>query len=441
MLFADRTEAGRLLGEAVRARLAGTDAVVVGLPRGGVPVAFEVAAALGAPLDVIIVRKLGVPFQPELAMGAVGELGVRVVNDRVVADAAVSPQQLAAVERRERDEVERRARRLRNNRPAVPLSGRTVIVVDDGIATGATARAACQVARAHGARRVVLAVPIGPTGIADRMRPDADEVICLHTPRGFFAVGQAYADFRQTTDQLVGELLQQAAQAAHARGRPTQSDDPPIVEELTVVSGGVHLAGWLSVPPRANALVIVAQSSGRARHSPGQRQIAARLNAAGLGVLLLDLLTVKEELDRARVLDIEELARRLVDVTVGLRESADVPAVTGYLATGTSAAAALCAAADPAADVAAVVSLNGRVDLAGATLALVDAPTLFVVAGLDQTLVRCNRAAGNLLRGETRLEVLPGAGLAFEEQGRLDAVAGLARAWFAEHLATARSQA
>lgn len=439
--FADRVEAGRLLGRAVHARVAGEDVVVVGLPRGGVPVAFEVAAALGAPLDVIVVRKLGVPFQPELAMGAVGERGVRVLNEMVVTDAAVSPQQLAAVERRERDEVERRARSFRLGRPAVPLAGRTVIVVDDGIATGATARAACQVARAQGARRIVLAVPVGPPGTVERLRPDADEVICLETPRGFFAVGQAYEDFRQTTDEQVSESLELAAQAPHTGRRPAPSDDPPPPQDLDVVSGGVRLAGWLAVPPDAQALVIFAGSSGRARHSAGQRQVAALLNAVGLGTLLLDLLSVEEELDRASVLDVAELARRLVDVTVWLRTAADVPAITGYLATGTSSAAALCAAADPAAGVTAVVSVNGRVDLAGATLALVDAPTLLIVAGLDQSLVRCNRAARNLLRGATRLEVLPGAGRPFEDPRALGAIARLAGAWFAAHLAMARSRA
>ncbi len=182
MLFIDRVDAARQLGEKLRG-YAGKDVVVVGLPRGGVPVAYEVAAALGAPLDVIVVRKLGIPFQPELAMGAVGEGGVTIISDWLVHEARVSEQELAAVEKRERDEVERRARQFRRGRPALPLAGRTVIVVDDGIATGSTAHAACQVARAQGARRVILAVPVGPDGVADRLGPDADEVICLQTRR------------------------------------------------------------------------------------------------------------------------------------------------------------------------------------------------------------------------------------------------------------------
>ena len=159
--FRDRAAAGRRLAERL-GYLADEDVVVLGLPRGGVPVAFEVAAALQAPLDVIVVRKLGVPYQPELAMGAIGEDGVLVLNDEVVAIAGVAEAELAALERSERAGLERLAMRFRDGRARAPLAGRTAVVVDDGIATGSTARAACQVARAHGAARVVLAVPVAP---------------------------------------------------------------------------------------------------------------------------------------------------------------------------------------------------------------------------------------------------------------------------------------
>src|SRR5664279_5325394 len=206
MLFADRREAGRRLAEPLR-DLAGQDVVVVGLPRGGVPVAFEVARVLGAPLDMVVVRKLGVPFQPELGMGAIGEGGARIINEDVVRLAGVSPDELAEVERRERAELERRVARFREGRAAVALAGRTVIVVDDGIATGSTARAACQVVRAQGAVRVVLAVPVGPPGVTEQMRPDADEVVCLCTPRYFAAVGQCYQNFAQPIDAEVTELV------------------------------------------------------------------------------------------------------------------------------------------------------------------------------------------------------------------------------------------
>jgi putative phosphoribosyl transferase len=207
--FADREAAGRRLATRLE-HLRGRHPVVVGLPRGGVPVAAEVARALGAPLDVILVRKLGVPFQPELAMGAVGEDGVTVVNREVMAVARVAEREVAAAQARERRELERRAVDYRGDRPRVSLAGRTVIVVDDGIATGSTARAACQVARAARATYVVIAVPVAPPGWTARLSSDADELIAVETPEGFLAVGQFYGNFTPTTDEQVVACLERA---------------------------------------------------------------------------------------------------------------------------------------------------------------------------------------------------------------------------------------
>ena len=220
MPFRNRREAGQRLAERLSG-LRGSRPLVLGLPRGGVPVAFEVARALDAPLDVLVVRKIGVPFQPELGMGAVGEDGVRVLNPAVLRDAGVTDAQLAAVETRERAEVEQRAARLRGGRPAAPLTGRTVIIVDDGLATGGTARAAIRVARARGAERVVLAVPVAPPDTVAALAREADEVISVETPEPFFAIGGWYADFTPTSEQEVVDLL-----AAGGSGRPS-SDGPP----------------------------------------------------------------------------------------------------------------------------------------------------------------------------------------------------------------------
>jgi putative phosphoribosyl transferase len=209
-MFSDRSDAGRQLALKLL-HLRGEPVVVLGLPRGGVPVAYEVARALGAPLDVIVVRKLGVPFQPELGMGAVGEDGVRVLNPEVIVGAGISGSDLADVEERERAEVVRRARRYRGDRPRQPLGGRVAVIVDDGIATGSTARAACQVARALGAQRIVLAIPVAPAGWQDRIGNDADELVTVATPVPFYAIGQFYDDFTQTTDAQVAACLERAA--------------------------------------------------------------------------------------------------------------------------------------------------------------------------------------------------------------------------------------
>ncbi|WP_020659159.1 phosphoribosyltransferase family protein [Amycolatopsis benzoatilytica] len=439
MPFTDRTEAGRRLGERLDG-FRGEDVVVLGLPRGGVPVAFEVARALDAPLDVIVVRKLGVPYQPELALGAIGEGDVRVVNDEVMHRTQVSAEELAAVERAERGELRRRVEKFRAGRDRVSLTGRTALIVDDGVATGSTARAACQVARAQGAARVILAVPVGAADAIQSLRADADSVICLETPVWFLAVGQWYRDFRQTSDDDVAALLR----AAERFPQPAvaAADDPPIRDdEIEVQAGQVRLAGHLTIPENPVGLVVFAHGSGSSRHSPRNRHVAAILNRAGLGTLLFDLLTDSEELHRARVFDIELLAHRLVEVTRWLATQPDAMSLPiGYFGASTGAGAALWAAADPQVDVHAVVSRGGRPDLAARRLAAVTTPTLLIVGGHDDLVLDLNQRAKAALHCECQLAVVPGATHLFEEPGALDAVAALARDWFVRHLAPATSE-
>ncbi|MFD6112189.1 phosphoribosyltransferase family protein [Streptomyces yangpuensis] len=433
MLFTDRADAGERLAAALR-HLHEERPVVLGLPRGGVPVAFPVARALGAPLDVIVVRKLGVPHHRELGFGAIGEGGVRVISEDIVRSSRVTRGDLEAVERAEEAELARRARRFRGDRPRVALDGRTVIVVDDGIATGATAAAACQVVRAQGAARVVLAVPVAPPDAVARLREETDEVVCLSAPRAFLAVGEWYRDFSQTSDEEVVSLLAQAAagrRPARAVGSVGAVEAARAVE-VEVDAGGLALAGDLALPEGAGAVVVFAHGSGSSRRSPRNRTVAADLNRAGLGTLLFDLLTPAEEADRANVFDIEPLAGRLAAATAWLRRRAPLP--VGYFGASTGAAAALWAASAADADIGAVVSRGGRPDLAGPRLASVRAPTLLVVGGRDTTVLELNRAAQRELLCETRLEVVPGATHLFEEPGALDEVAALARDWFTRHL-------
>ncbi|MEU1620120.1 phosphoribosyltransferase family protein [Streptomyces sp. NPDC005722] len=423
MHFTDRADAGRQLAERLR-HLDFDNPVVLGLPRGGVVVAYEVAQALHAPLDVIVVRKLGVPYHRELGFGAIGEGGAKVLSDDIVRMSHVSRADIDTVEHHEEAELARQAHRFREGRPRTPLAGRTVLLVDDGVATGATALAACEVARAQGAARIVLAVPVSSPQSLPALRRAADDVVCLSAPNAFFAVGEWYHDFSQTGDDEVSGLLKQAA----ARG-------PRTTEVGLAVGGasGTRLAGTLTRPADAQALVIFAHGTGSSRHSPRNRAVAAVLHQAGLGTLLFDLLTSAEEADRANVFDIGLLAGRLADVTEWARGE-NLP--LAYFGASTGAAAALWAAADPRAApyVSSVVSRGGRPDLAMPRLGEVRAPTLLVVGGRDTTVLELNQRAQEALGCPNLLHVVPGATHLFEEPGALDEVAHLARDWLAGHL-------
>ncbi len=454
-MFDNRRDAGRQLARQLD-HLSNEDVVVVGLPRGGVPVAAEVAQHLRAPLDVILVRKLGLPFQPELAMGAIGEGGVRVLNADIISRAGITESELSQVEERERRELERRARLYRSGRDPISLAGRVVVVIDDGIATGSTAKAACQVARAHGARRVVLAVPVAPGDWKTRLSGTADELISLTTPPLFAGVGQFYRDFSQTGDREVIECLDRESgsepdsrgpveprprhdvransapthDGGHSTRRPTGDSDVQILLERE------RLGGHLTIPENPLGVVIFVHGSGSSRHSPRNRFVAEVLNRAGLATLLFDLLTNSEERDRANVFDIELLSKRLADVTASVASDPDLEGLPiGYFGASTGAAAALRAAATPSSPVGAVVSRGGRPDLAASSLGEVRAPTLLIVGGLDRAVLDLNRQAQAQLVCSNELRVVPGATHLFEEPGTLRAAAELARNWFVDHLA------
>jgi putative phosphoribosyl transferase len=434
MPFRDRREAGQRLAERLSG-LRSSRPLVLGLPRGGVPVAFEVAREMHTPLDVLVVRKLGVPFQPELGMGAVGEDGVRVLNPEVLREAGVTDSQLAEVEARERAEVEQRAARLRRGRPAIPLTDRTVVIVDDGLATGGTARAAIRVARARGAARVVLAVPVAPPDTVAALSREADDVVSVETPEPFFAIGGWYVDFTPTSDQEVVDLL-----AASGPDKEVGGADQEVDEDIEIPAGRQLLSGHLTIPRGATGIVAFAHGSGSGRHSPRNQSVASDLNERGLGTLLFDLLTPAEEPDRANVFDIPLLGDRLGAAAAWLVDhDARRGLPLGYFGASTGAAAALWAAAEAGSPAGAIVSRGGRPDLAGARLGAVRAPTLLIVGGRDEAVLELNREAAEQLRCEHRIEVVPGATHLFEEPGALEAVSDLASDWFLEHLSRTRS--
>ena len=453
--YRDRAHAGQVLAERLRHYAGRTDVIVLALPRGGVPVGHEVARALQAPLDVFVVRKLGVPGHEELAMGAIASGGVRVINDSALAGLDIDEDTIDAVARREQEELDRRERRYRQGRPPPDVAGKVAILVDDGLATGATMRAAVAALRRHRPSRIVVAVPAAARPTCDQLAGEVDEIVAAATPSPFRAVGLSYLDFSQTTDDEVRRLLGASSPTAQTgqtgqAGQADQADQPGGAdEELTIPLGeaapGVALQAALVVPHQARGVVLFAHGSGSSRHSPRNRQVAAVLQGAGMATLLADLLTADEEqLDRrTRHLrfDIGLLADRLAALADWLAADERTAALPlGLFGASTGAAAALVAAARRPATVAAVVSRGGRPDLAGSALPSVWAPTLLIVGSLDTEVLELNRQALDRLTdvegvgSERRLEVVPGAGHLFEEPGALEQVASLARSWFEGHL-------
>ena len=421
--FADRHDAGRRLAAALE-RFRGQPPVVVAIPRGGVPVAAEVSEALDAPLDVIIVRKIGAPWQPEYAIGAVAEGGVTVLAARDLEMLGIGPSELEALIAKAQSELAERSARYRGHRPPTEVKGRTVLLVDDGLATGRTAQAAARALRKRGARRVVLAVPVAAAQSVRELKESVDEVVALQTPEDLLAVGFWYRDFGQTTDEEVTALLRRSTAMSITH------------ERLVDAGAGVLVPGDLTIPENPGGVVAFAHGSGSSRLSPRNRQVARMLNDDGFATLLFDLLTPEEERDRANVFDIPLLGRRLAAATGWLRHQPETSELAlGYFGASTGAGAALSAAAELGHQISAVVSRGGRPDLAAPRLAEVSAPTLLIVGGLDTQVLELNRQAQRQLHCINDLEVVVGATHLFEEPGALEAVARLAGDWFARHLA------
>jgi putative phosphoribosyl transferase len=438
--FPNRIEAGRLLAEKLEKYADRDDVIVLGLPRGGVPVANEVAKRLRASLDIFIVRKLGVPGFEELAAGAIASGGVRVLNEDVMRAIPHADHAIAAVTARETTELQRREQIYREGRPAPELRDRIAILVDDGLATGATMRAAVKALRQCGAAKIVVAVPVGPPDTCHEIEEQADETICLSTPEFFQAVGQYYDDFSQTTDEDVRELLA-AARKSNPK-EPSESrkkNSGPMVNSVQIHAGRAILSGDLQIPQEASALVLFAHGSGSSRQSPRNQFVARTLNDAGLGTLLFDLLTQDEEVIDAQTrefrFNIQLLAERLVHATEWARQGEQTHDLQiGYFGSSTGGAAALVAAANNPQDVRAVVSRGGRPDLADAALPKVQAPTLLIVGGNDDIVIELNEQARDRMHCEVKLELIPGATHLFEEAGALEKVAKLASDWFSLHL-------
>ncbi|HEY4895041.1 MAG TPA: phosphoribosyltransferase, partial [Solirubrobacteraceae bacterium] len=314
--FTDRHDAGRQLA-ALLEPFREERPVVVGIARGGVPVAAEVARALDAPLDIAVVRKIGAPQNPEYAIGALAEGGVHVLSTGTVRAVGLSEAELQALVARVEGELSERLRRYRGARTPTELTGRTVILVDDGLATGRSALAAVRSLRKRGASRVILAVPVAAPESVHALRDEADEVVCVEMPDDLWAIGFWYEDFRPTTDEEVAALL---AEGAEIPRRPPGVQDEASRQLTIPIRPDLSLSGDLTVPPGARGIVAFAHGSGSSRLSPRNRAVAQTLVDAGFATLLFDLLTPQEEIDRANVFDIPLLASRLVGASAWVHE-------------------------------------------------------------------------------------------------------------------------
>ncbi len=422
MVFHNRLDAGAQLAERLQAYKRERP-IVIALPRGGVPVGAEVARRLDAPLDVLIVRKVGAPENPEYAIGALAEGGALWIRPGAVDEVGVSPRALQELEAKQQEEIARRMQRYRQGRPMVEVRGRLVLVVDDGLATGATMMAAVRALKAQGAARIVVAVPAAAASSAERLRTEVEAVITIIEREDFYAIGQWYSDFAQVGDEEVARIL-----ASGGRARETPSG----VQQIEIAQGTVRLPGDLTEPARCKGWVIFAHGSGSSRKSPRNTRVARALNEAGLGTLLFDLLLPEEADDRGNVFDIRLLAERLLLATRWLRERAGGRPI-GYFGASTGAAAALCAAAEPDNPLFAVVSRGGRPDLAVACLAKVEVPVLLIVGGYDGTVLKLNQDAARGLP-DAKVIVVPKASHLFEEPGALSRVIEHATRWFTGHL-------
>ena len=354
-----------------------------------------------------------------------------MIDQGTVRALGVSDEQLRAIIDRETGRLRRRVALYRGERLPFDLTGRVVIVVDDGIATGVTDTAALRAVRSRNPERLVLAVPVCAPAVASHLASEADEVVTLLEPPSLDGVGRWYRDFSQVTDEEVLRLL-----------HSSDGNGGPDTREVSVETDGMFLPGSLFVPADPIGIVLFAHGSGSSRHSPRNVAVARRLHGLGLATLLFDLLTEAESGDRANVFAVELLESRLAGATRWVRERDELHALpVGYFGASTGAAAALIAASQLPSQVSAIVSRGGRPDLAGSALREVRSPTLLIVGGHDREVLQLNRQAQVLIPAQCELAIVAGAGHLFEEPGTLAEAAELAGEWFSEKLGAAKRSA
>lgn len=434
--FRDRADAGKQLAfQLTKKNL--QSPLIFGLARGGVPIADEVARVLKVPVDVLVVRKIGAPGNPEYGIGAITEDGYYWINQQAAAGAGVDTIDLGA----EKKEVSRRIKRYRGNRPRVDVRGQSVVLVDDGLATGVTAKVAAEYLRKQGAAHVLIAVPVGSTQSIKSLRALHYSVFALEESDVFFSVSQFYADFNQVSDDEVVSLLSRHFSSVTAEAASVGAQIEiriPISVPDQLEASLEALVGFPSKnPEESQGMVIFAHGSGSSRKSPRNLEVAHFLNRAGFSTLLFDLLTADEAQRRENVFNIGLLADRLKTVTQYVRSQPwglSIP--IGYFGASTGAAAALWASADLTGQIAAVVSRGGRPDLATTRLPDVLAPTLLIVGGFDDVVIEMNRSVLPALKRAKKAEIviIPEASHLFEEPGKMEQVSQYATRWFQDYL-------
>lgn len=419
--FTDRTEAGRRLAERVRP-LAVDDPVVLSLPRGGVPVGAELANELGLDFDVLMVRKIGLPDRPESGVGAVAEDGHVFYDDRALARMHVPRQALERTVEDGRAELTRRTTAYRGGRALPSVAGRDCVVVDDGVDTGGTARAALRMLRAQAPSRLVLAVPVASPEAVEVLGPEVDDLVVLCVPDNFRAVGDWYREFGQLSDDRVTALLNEYTRARGGQGS---------VRGVRVRVGQVYLDGELTVPTPLRGAVVMALGEDSA--DPRWKAVAAFLRRAGYATLSLDLLTDQERAEgRAEA---GTLGERLSDAVTWLRHSTDTAeGPLGMLGSGTVAPVALLTAAERGGDVGAVVVHGGRIDRAEDSLGGVRAPVLVLLESRDSFVREIGEWVRGRLGGPSDLTVLAGTDELLRGAWDWRSTATEAVAWFERHL-------
>ncbi|WP_067975145.1 phosphoribosyltransferase family protein [Nocardiopsis trehalosi] len=423
--FTDRAEAGRRLADRVRP-YAAADPLVLALPRGGVPVAAQLARALGAELDVLVVRKIGLPGHAEVGVGALAEDGRACFDDDALARLRVPREALDDVVRAERVELARRLEVYRGRRPAPRVAGRDVIVVDDGAATGGTARAALRTLRRSRPARLTLAVPVAAPQAVAALRAEADHVVVLTCPENFRAVGEWYRDFTQLSDADVTSALESARGPAGGAAE----------RAVRIRAGGTDLDGELAAPASVRGAAVFAVGRGRAE--PSVRATAAAVREAGYATLVLDLLDAEESAAAAAeggaAVSTADLAERLDAAVRWLRRSTDVAGRrVGLFGAGTAAPAAIAAAARNPGDVAAVVAFGGRIDLAEDALARVRCPVLVLLPSADSFVRELAEWAVARLGGPAELRVVAGAEAMLADAEEWHGAGTAVAHWFDRH--------